>query len=988
MNTMHFSTVVLALAAALIPARADEAMPLRIRHELQLGDVSLAMSPFRDGLQITVGGVWVVRGCELVVTRPPWAPHYYHGPSQSAVAGATVERGADRQTITMKHVGTADAFIGAESITLHADGRVEQTLDGVFNGDAEDCLIQWRMAALNPALFVGMPYEAALADGQTREGVVPVVAASAEQKDTTVAQGFMRLSVETRIGPLVLEVGDGAPITDTHAPPVPSPDGRDVGPTPKLILYDFRKDKYANPEEPLFWFGDLGTRFKKGERIRYRVVYHLPKPVAATATPKSISSTATIVPRNDAQLFPTTDPPTLIPAPKETKFADGHLDLTDFAIATRDGAGPPEMKSGSGRIFADALSESIRTSFGNLVTPRRDRRAPNPWPFSVMVGATDSAVPPEGYRLEIEAHRASVHANDDAGLRNAARTLFQLCEVTPDGRLLARAGSIRDWPSLRVRGVHLFTGGRGPDLHLRLIRRLLGALKMNHIVLQTDFLEWNSHPEIHHAELGMSRDDVRQILDTARQQGIEVTPLVMSLGHMHWMFHNNQNLDLAEDPEAKWAYCATNPRSYDFIFSVYDEALELFKPRWFHIGHDEFADRGRVPFRESSKPFTVEQLFLKDMERMVAYFKERGVRIMMWGDMLLAPGEAPDACSADSQEDAQRKRAAIPDDVIIADWHYVATTSDKLGSSLRVFHDAGHETIASGWSRPGNIVSFCRAAFEQKSLGYLQTTWAGYSLDPQSFAKELPQYASYVLAAEAAWNAENPPKPDDYPFMSHFLDLMRLTPLTPDIRGGWTADLSQAYNVPLAFTPDSTIWRGLGADYDLATVPAGDGRLKGVAFRLADAPADASRPSAIALRSRLSPSPTLPTEVEIELNAEAERVVILHATNFECARDQKVGEYELVYDDGLRRTYDVHYGRHVFAYSNPSAAPAGPIVWSGKTKAGAPIFLRAMVLERRGLQAKTGEASKRIARLIIRSADAPGSLVVLGVTGLIERSAP
>ena len=963
MHTMKcFAGVLVAVAAASLSA-ADEAAPASVRHELTAGDISVAMSPFRDGLQISVGGVWVVRGCELVVTTPSWSPHYYHGPSQTAVVEAKVERSPGHQTITMKHVGTAGAFAGTETITLHPDRRVEQTLDGVFNGDADDCLIQWRIAAMNPALFIGMPFEATRADGQTTSGVIPVMAASAEQKDTTVAHGFAKLAVQSRIGTLTLE-------TDS---------------APKLVLYDFRKDKYANPEEPLFWFGDLGTRFKKGEPIRYRIVYHLPRPADSAPPPKMAQAVATIAAREDAQRFPTTDPPTLIPAPKKVKFEDGHLDLTDFAIATREGVKPPDGQRAHASIFAELLAESIHTNYGNLIKPRQGRQEPNPWPFEILLGLTDPPLAREGYVLRLDGKCATVSASDEAGLRHAARTLFQLCEVTPDGRLLARAGTIRDWPSLGVRGVHLFTGGRGPDVHLKLIERVLGPLKMNHVVLQCDFLKWDSHPEIHHAELGMAKEEVRDLLDAARHQGIEVTPLVMSLGHMHWMFHNDENLDLAEDPEAKWSYCVTNPKSYDFIFSIYDEALQLFKPRWFHIGHDEFANRGRVPFRDSSKPFTVEQLFLKDMERMVAYFKERGVRIMMWGDMLLAPGEAPDACNADSREAAERRREAIPNDVIVADWHYVTTTPDKLGSSLKVFRDAGHETIAAGWNRPGNIVNFCRAAFEQGSLGYLQTTWAGYSLDAQSFARELPQYASYVLAAEAAWNAENPPKPDDYPSMSHFLDLMRMTPLAPDNRGGWTADLSRAYNAPLAFSDESLIWRGLSGDYDLSTAPAGDVRLKGVAFKLADAPADAEKPAAIALRSRLCPSPALPTEVEIELNAEAERVVVLHATNFECIREQRVGEYELVFENGQKRTYPVQYGRHVFAYNNPSATPEGPIVWAGQSRGGAPLFLRAMVLSRRGLVAKQGEPSKRIAKLIVRSADAPGSLIVLGVTGLAER---
>lgn len=938
------------------------------RHELTQGDIRVVVEPWRAGWSVSVGGVWVLRGCELVVTRPPWAPHYYHGPAQDAVREARVERGHAAQSITLRHRGADGAFDAAETITLHADNRVEQVLEGQFNGPADECLIQWRIAGVNPALLAGMPFRAIRRDRED-SGDIAFAPRSGELKDTTVARGFTRIEIDSRLGPLAFE-------TDS---------------VPALILYDFRQDKWANPDDPLFWFGDLGSRFKRGQPIRYRVVYHLPTPAAASKASAAPSASVRVEPRTDAQTFATADPPTLIPRPKQLAWGGAWFDATALVgswlmlparIARPPGSVPSDLPPGGEWL--------LTTIARNLGPPLK------PAPFSTQLGDVfrierrplDPPRPEGGYRLMVGDAGVAIAAADDEGLLNALRTLAQLTVLDADGRARIRHADITDWPSLPFRGVHLFTGGAGPDLHLRLLERVLGPLKMNHLVLQSEYIKWDCCPEIHHAAWGMSKDDVKAILQAAGRQAITVTPLVMSLGHMQWMFENNQNLDLAEDPEARWAYTVTNPASYDFIFKVYDEAIDLFKPRWFHIGHDEFADRGRVPHRESSKPYTVEQLFLMDMDRMTAFARDRDVRIMIWGDMLLAPGEAPDACNAASKEAARRKRDAIPDDVIITDWHYVAAPHEKLGASLSLFRDAGHAVIAAGWNRPGNIVNFARAAFEQRSLGYLQTTWAGYSLDADSFAVELPQYAAYVLAAESAWNADNPPDPERFAFMSHFLDVMRLTPLPPANHRGWTADLSPAATAPASAAGGAEFWRGVGAEHDLSTMPAGDARLKGVAFTLAASPADAAQPALIALRSRLAPLASLPTQVELALDAPAHRLVILHATQFECGRDQKIGEYELVFDDGRAVVHDVIYGRNVFAYTNPSATATAPILWSGLTNGGEPIHWRAMVLDAargiRSADAAASTATPRVKKLILRAVDSPASLIVAGVTGLID----
>lgn len=568
---------------------------------LTAGDTSVTVEAWERGVEIAIGGIVVSRGSNMVITEPPWAPHYYLGPDDKAVSTAKQEPVEGGTMLTIRHGDAHGDFTGNDVITVTKDGRVERVFEGRFNKEEGDALIQWMIAGLNPTLINGRPFKATLADGSVKEGTVPVAPVSGEMEPCMLARGFRTLEFESRIGPLRIDVDSSHPV----------------------VCYDHRRNRWADPARPLFWLGDLGTRFRKGEPVRYRIVFHLPKPEAAKADETPRKCRTRLTHRQDVQTWPQEDSPTLIPRPRVATFADGGFFVTSpfggrIVRAPLDDLKVTDAPADDLKAF---LHDRFQIEFG----------ADQPGDAALITLNHSPDLPEEGYALRVSPDGITVQAATQAGLRHAIQTIKQLTTRLPDGKTLIRSAEIRDWPALPFRGVHLFTGGRGPDLHLQLLRNVLAPLKMNTLVMEAEYIQWDSHPEIHHPQYGMPKSEVRAILDAARALGIEVVPLVMSLGHCQWMFETGHHLELAEDPDAMWAYCVTNPRTYDFIFEIYTEAIELFKPTVFHIGHDEFHHRGRVPYRESSRPYTVEELFLMDTLRHHAWFKERGIRVMMWG---------------------------------------------------------------------------------------------------------------------------------------------------------------------------------------------------------------------------------------------------------------------------------------------------------------------------------------------------------------------
>jgi len=913
----------LGIVVAMTSAHAEQ--------RLEQGPMVMTYAPRPRGMTLLYDGVQIVKHSDIVATAPTWTPHHYVGPTAEALESAVLATGEKARSLTVTHRGDLGAFVGREQLTLLDSGELEQVFEGQFVPDDGEALLQWRIAALDPALIIGRPFRAVHPDGTTSSGIVPVMPVP---EQPPLAKGFSQLEFDSRIGLVRITV-------DSERP---------------LVFYDYRASRWANPGDPFFWFGDLDARIRRDQPARYRIRYAV---VPVSAGSRVLPDQEVAVPVGPAWsvLSPAPDGvPTIIPRPREIQPTG-----TNAVLATLPVEPPAEAAAGA------AHTELIR--YWRTLAPAESADQPAAPALTMRRAAADAELPPEGYSVAVDGDGIAITAADTSGFLNAVQTVKQMSWRNRAGAIEVFGARIRDWPALSFRGVHMFTGGQGPQLHAELIRDVLAAAKINHLVLQAEYVKWDAFPEIHHPRYGMSKDEVRGLLALCRALEIEVIPLIQTLGHCQWMFEGGNNLDLAEDPEARWAYCVTNPQAYDFIFTVFREALELFHPRILHIGHDEFTDRGRVPFRPESQPFTVEQLFVMDTRKIHAWLAERGVRTMMWGDMLLAKNEAPDACNAKSPETAAALRAELPDDILIADWHYVDAPAGQF-TSLKVFHDAGHQTVASTWYRPGNIVGFAQAAWQNKARGLLQTTWAGYSLDRESFARETFQYIAHVFAADAAWNADRAPQIDLAAAGEAFFRMRGTTALPVGWRDGWTVDLAPAANLSLA-AESADGWFGLGPEHDLSRTPTGPVRLGGVRWDIASHGAS----NAVALAGKLSAAAPAPQAVTLHLDQPAEMLLLLVTTPFPCAAGTIIASAEIRTPAGATERLELVYGRNIFACTDLTSSGDAPIVWRGRTASGQDVGLRAAVWP-------IEKTTMPISSITFRGSNAPSPLVLVALTGI------
>jgi len=371
----------------------------------------------------------------------------------------------------------------------------------------------------------------------------------------------------------------------------------------------------------------------------------------------------------------------------------------------------------------------------------------------------------------------------------------------------------------------------------------------------------------------MSKLQLSSLVGKYRESGIEPIPLIQSFGHMGWLFENGKNRDIALNPEVPFTIDPNKPRSREVLAGIWGEALTIFKSQIAHFGLDEVNLRGMTT---DSKTLT--SLWRVHVPWLASFAQKKGVKMMLWGDNLLAPGQAPDATNGTTPEEAKLRREVLPKGAIIADWHYINNADPKIYRSIDLFKSEGFEVVASTWNRPLNIQGFFKAA-ELSGSGVLQTTWAGYESNLDNMLRARDQFTAYALAAEQSWSGEKP----SYDVSDAFRRLFF------------------AERVPLLPKKGSQI---------LGSNPGAKALIGNVNFQLFD-PQNFYCP----ISQVGSNSPNIRTFTCEKLKANAIAVAV--ESKFALADHEQIAIVRVVQASGQKSEFKINYGTHVTAPDDP-----------------------------------------------------------------------
>ncbi|MBQ8857592.1 MAG: family 20 glycosylhydrolase [Lachnospiraceae bacterium] len=212
----------------------------------------------------------------------------------------------------------------------------------------------------------------------------------------------------------------------------------------------------------------------------------------------------------------------------------------------------------------------------------------------------------EAYKITINNLGVVVEAASENAAMYALRTIETMM-ITNNGLVY---GTIVDYPDIAERRLHVDCGRKyfSKDWFIRQIREM-SYLKLNaiqiHFAENLGFrIECETDPQIVSDEY-LTKAEVREILAEAEKYGVKVIPSLDTPGHVQHIlqFHPEYGQVDTSGNHSTTALDITNPEAVEYIYSLYDEYMELFEGCTdFHIGADEYMEYDRAPFTSIYKP--------------------------------------------------------------------------------------------------------------------------------------------------------------------------------------------------------------------------------------------------------------------------------------------------------------------------------------------------------------------------------------------------
>jgi hexosaminidase len=366
----------------------------------------------------------------------------------------------------------------------------------------------------------------------------------------------------------------------------------------------------------------------------------------------------------------------------------------------------------------------------------------------------------ESYRLEITPTGALLTASNPLGVMHGLQTFLQLVHSTPEGFAVA-AMTIDDRPRFPWRGLMIDSGRH--FMPLDVIRQNLDgmeAVKMNvfhwHLSEDQGFrIESKTFPSLQEKGsdgLYYTQDQIRGILDYARDRGIRVVPEFDMPGHATSWFVGYPDLASGRGPyqiERHWgvfdpAMDPTRESTYQFLDQFLGEMTALFPDAYFHIGGDECNGK-EWDANPRIKQF-MQTHHLQDDAALQAYFTSRVQKLVTkrhkitvgWNEVL-----QPDT----------------PHDVVIQSWRGQDSLAEAARRGYRGILSAGYyvdlnQSAADHYAVDPlvNGTAALSSAQTANILGGEATMWTEYATPEIVNSRIWPRTAAI---AERLWSAQS-----------------------------------------------------------------------------------------------------------------------------------------------------------------------------------------------------------------------------------------
>lgn len=376
----------------------------------------------------------------------------------------------------------------------------------------------------------------------------------------------------------------------------------------------------------------------------------------------------------------------------------------------------------------------------------------------------------QGYRLEVGPEQICIEYSTPIGAFYGTRTLKQL--IFQCGRRISGL-EIVDEPDYLARGLMIDVGrNKIPKQEtLYWIVDLMAEMKLNQLQLYIEGypFAYPSYPQVWQAGTPLTGEEILELDRYCQKNFIELVPNQNSFGHMApWLVLDQFN-HLAECPEGFELWGGTqppgtldpqNPESIRFVENLYDDILPYFSSELFNVGCDETFELGRGKNKELCAKKGSGRVYLEFILQIYQMVKERGKRMMFWGDIL---NQHPELIPE------------LPKDVIALEWGYEG--DHPFDDHGKMYQESGIPFYVcpgtSCWNslagRTENMKqNLLNAAIHGKkhgAIGFLNTDWGDHG-----HWQYLPvSYPAFAYGAALSWSVEENQDVDVVTYLDTFL---------------------------------------------------------------------------------------------------------------------------------------------------------------------------------------------------------------------------
>ncbi len=591
----------------------------------------------------------------------------------------------------------------------------------------------------------------------------------------------------------------------------------------------------------------------------------------------------------------------LIPAPQKVKFSGEKIYLPSKVMVTGSSDCRKEQQ-----LVTDVLGQfGIKTGSGASFTFRLscDRKTKHA----------------SGYSINVTPDACYIAASEAVGVFYGIQTVRQLFGRDEKGIFIHKV-KIMDYPKLKMRGVFLslrnVTANTKSIDNLKRMFAALAELKVNTLILEfADNIKYRSRKFPKTAKRAFTPQQVKDLVAYARSLHFEVVPYLQTLSHCPWILSNPDNVKLLEDPKnTGWhtAWCPYRPATKAFIKDIIDESIEIFQPKYFHIGVDEV---GWGPFNKCPvcKKHSPAEELRDHILYMHSLLKVHGVRAIIYQDELWPSPKSFRLVNIGGSKILDQ----LPKDIIINVWYY-GTDTKYFASQLKFFSSKGFKTIGASFDNPQNTIMMSeQIAKSAGGLGMNMTYWYRAGNWSKYQISDVAASITTLLAAYS-WNFERP-KPDKLTYDTVSAFMQPWLNNNSELEDLTSQPISVPYNHRLGFKPGS--WPGEPSDDSLKALPA---EMKIGKTPFSTGPVSSNNILAVSGR----PGDGLPAEqVMSGINLKAQKLVFLHSCGipdniialsylFGAIKKPVIGEYIVEYDDQTSVSIPLRYRDNITSWNS------------------------------------------------------------------------